>query len=56
MKEIFDELLQAIVETPSLLKDGPSGNSKGARGGVGVNLSGKERGWEHCDKELLLLV
>jgi Ras-related protein Rab-18 len=39
VKEIFDELLQAIVETPSLLKDGPSGNSKGARGGVGVNLS-----------------
>ena len=39
VKEIFEELLQAIVETPSLLKDGPSGNSKGARGGVGVNLS-----------------
>ena len=39
VKEIFDELLQAIVETPSLLKDGPSGNSKGARGEFGVNLS-----------------
>jgi Ras-related protein Rab-18 len=35
VKEIFDELLQAIMETPSLLKDGPS---SGRRGG-GVNLS-----------------
>ena len=35
VKEIFDELLQAIMETPSLLKDGPS---SGRRGG-GVNLN-----------------
>ena len=39
VKEIFDELLQAIVETPSLLKEGPSGGRRGGRGGGGVNLS-----------------
>ena len=38
VKEIFDELLQAIVETPSLLKDGPSGGR--SRGNTrSVNLS-----------------